>query len=128
MKNLKNIVLPVILATIWISISEFLRNEFLLKNYWTEHYEKLGLTFPSEPINGAIWGIWSLCFAMGIYVIAKKFSFAQTTIIAWFMGFVLMWIVTGNMSVLPFEILTFAIPLSILETFLAVLIIKKMSK
>jgi len=44
------------------------------------------------------------------------------------MSFLLMWLVTGNMSVLPFGILAFAIPLSILETFLATFIIKKLSK
>lgn len=128
MKNLKNIILPIFFATVWISISEFVRNEFLLKLYWTDHYKSLGLVFPSEPINGAVWGLWSLCFAISIYTIAKKFSLAQTTAIAWFMGFVLMWIVTGNMSVLPFGILVFAIPLSVLETFLAALMIKKMTK
>jgi hypothetical protein len=128
LKTLKEIISPIFLATIWISISEFVRNEFLLKTYWTDHYEKLGLVFPSEPINGAIWGLWSLCFAIGIYAISKKFSLAQTTAIAWFMGFVLMWIVTGNMSVLPLGILVFAIPLSLLEAFLAALIIKKLGK
>ncbi|MEZ4984566.1 MAG: hypothetical protein R2795_05960 [Saprospiraceae bacterium] len=125
MNDLKNTVLPIFLATVWISISEFVRNEFLLKSYLTDHYENLGLIFPSEPINGAVWGLWSLCFAIGIYVIAKKFSLIQTTAIAWFMGFVLMWIVTGNMNVLPFGILVFAVPLSMLEAFLASLIIKK---
>lgn len=128
MKNLKNNILPIVLATIWISISEFVRNTFLLHNYWTEHYQSLGLTFPEQPINGAVWGVWSLCFAIGIYVISKQFSLIQTTAIAWFMGFVLMWIATGNMSVLPFGILVFAIPLSILEAFLATLIIKKTTK
>ncbi len=128
MKNLKKAILPIFLATVWISISEFVRNEFLLKSYWIDHYESLGLVFPSEPINGAVWGLWSVCFAIGIYTIAKKFSLVQTTAIAWLLGFVLMWIVTGNMSVLPFRILVFAIPLSVLETFLAALIIKKMTK
>ena len=128
MNNLKHTVLPIFLATLWISVSEFVRNEFLLKNYWIDHYEKLGLVFPSEPINGAIWGLWSLCFALGIYVIAKKFSLLQTAAIAWSMGFLLMWLVTGNMSVLPFGILVYAVPLSILETFLATFIIKKLSK
>ena len=88
----------------------------------------MGLTFPSEPINGAIWGLWSLCFAIGIYFIAQKFSLTQTTLLAWFVGFVLMWLVTGNMNVLPFEILKFAVPLSVLESFLAVFIIKKLSQ
>lgn len=125
---IKKTILPILLATIWISLSEFVRNEFLLKDHWTNHYSKLGLTFPSEPINGAIWGIWSLSFAIGIYVIAKKFSFIATTLISWWVGFVLMWLVTGNMLVLPFDILTYAIPLSILEVVVATLIIKRLIK
>ncbi|MCB0424973.1 MAG: hypothetical protein KDD13_10080, partial [Mangrovimonas sp.] len=70
MNTLKNTILPILLATVWISISEFVRNEFLLKSYWTDHYESMGLIFPSESINGAVWGIWSLCFAIGIYIIS----------------------------------------------------------
>jgi len=128
MKTLKNTILPIFLATAWISISEFARNEFLLKSYWTEHYQSLGLTFPSEPINGAMWGVWSLCFAVAIFIIAKKFSLLQTTLLSWFVGFVLMWISSGNMGVLPFGILPFAIPLSLLEAFLASFIIKKFQK
>lgn len=111
----------------WIGISEFVRNEFILKSYWTEHYESMGLIFPSKPINGAVWGIWSLCFAIGIYFITQKFSLIQTTFLAWFVGFVLMWIVTGNMNVLPLGILTYAIPFSVLETFLATFIINKLT-
>lgn len=124
---MKKNLLAVILATIWISISEFVRNEFLIKSYWTEHYEALGLGFPSEPINGAIWGIWSLCYAISIYFVAKKFNLWQTTWLSWFFGFVLMWLVIGNMGVLPFGILPFAIPLSFLEAFIASFIIKKLT-
>lgn len=127
MKQFKNTILPILLATIWISISEFARNEYLLKSYWTVHYEQLGQVFPSEPINGAIWGLWSLCFAIAIFIISKKFSLWQTTFLAWWVGFVLMWLVTGNLNVLPFSILPFAIPLSALEAFLASWIIKKLS-
>jgi hypothetical protein len=127
MNFFKKTILPIVLATVWISISEFARNEFLLKSYWVDHYDNMGLIFPSEPINGAIWGIWSLCFAIGIYVIAQRFSLLQTTFLSCFVGFVLMWLVTGNMNVLPFGILPFAIPLSILEAFLAAYIIKRLS-
>ena len=121
----KNTILPILLATIWISISEFVRNELLLKTYWVEHYEKMGLTFPSEPINGAVWGIWSLLFAIAIYMMTKKFTLLKTTALAWLTGFVMMWVVVGNMGVFPFRILYFAIPLSILETFIAAFIIHK---
>jgi hypothetical protein len=124
---IRKTVLPILLATTWISISEFLRNEFWLKSYWTEHYEKMGLIFPSDPINGAVWGIWSLFFAITIFILLKKFSFLQTIFLSWFVGFVLMWIVVGNMGVLPFSILYFAFPLSILEVFLATLIVEKLT-
>jgi hypothetical protein len=127
MKALKNTILPILLATVWISISEFVRNEFLLKPYWIDHYESMGLIFPSEPINGAVWGIWSLCFAISIFIIAQKFSLLQTTLLSWFVGFVFMWLVIGNMNVLPIGILPFAIPLSILETFGAAFIITKIT-
>jgi hypothetical protein len=128
MTTMKKTIFPIFLATIWISISEFVRNEFIVKSYWTGHYEKLGLTFPSEPINGAVWGLWSLCFAIAIFIIAKKFSLLQTTFLSWFVGFVLMWIVIWNMNVLPAGLLLFAIPLSLLEAFLASFIIKKLIK
>lgn len=127
MKIFKNIFLPILLATIWISLSEFARNELILKSYWTDHYEGMGLVFPSEPINGAIWGVWSLLFAVSIYLISRKFGLGQTTLISWLVGFVLMWVVTGNMGVLPFGILYFAVPLSVLEAFLASWIIVKLS-
>lgn len=124
----KNTILPILLSTTWVSISEFVRNEFLLKNYWTEHYEDLGMTFASEPINGAVWGIWALTFSIVLFVLIKRFSLTETFILGWVIGFVLMWLLVGNMQVLPFDILFFAIPASLLEVFLAALIIKKLSK
>jgi hypothetical protein len=127
MKFLKKTIFPVLLATIWIGISEFVRNQLLLNSYWIEHYKSLGLVFPSEPINGALWGLWSLLFAIVIFVISKKFTMVQTTLLSWFAGFVLMWVVIGNMGVLPAGLLYVAVPLSLLEAFLAAFIIKKMS-
>jgi hypothetical protein len=128
MKAFKNIVLPVLLATIWISLSEFARNQFWLSSYWTEHYKNMGLVFPAEMINGAIWGIWALVFSILIFFISKKYSLLHTTLITWVAGFVLMWLVIGNMNVLPFRILYFAVPLSMLEVFVAAWIITKLSE
>jgi hypothetical protein len=128
MNILKKIILPIFLATFWISISEFVRNEFLIKTYWIEHYQKLGLVFPSEPINGAVWGLWSLLFAIAIFIFSKKFSLIQTFLLSWFVGYVLMWVVIGNLGVLPDEVLYIAVPLSLLEAFLATFIIKKLTE
>lgn len=117
--------LAVLVAGVWINISEFVRNELLLKSYWTEHYESLGLSFPGEAINGAVWGIWAYLFAIAIAALSRKFSFGGTFLWAWIMGFVMMWLVTGNMLVLPLSILPYAIPLSLLETGLALWLILK---
>jgi hypothetical protein len=127
MKFIKSTILPVFLATIWISISEFVRNEFIVKSFWTNHYQQLGLIFPSEPINGAVWGIWSLLFATSIFIIAKKFTLIQTAFLCWFIAFLMMWVVIGNLGVLPYGLLLYAIPLSFLESFVAAWIIKKLS-
>ncbi|MEI6753216.1 MAG: hypothetical protein WCK78_08600 [Paludibacter sp.] len=121
-------VLALLAATVWISISEFVRNQFLLKQYWINHYKSLGLVFPLEPVNGAVWGIWSVLFAVLIFILAQKFSLIQTALISWFAAFVMMWVTIGNLMVLPFGILWYAVPLSLLEAFLASWIIKKIDK
>ena len=124
MKLLKGTILPILVATIWISLSEFVRNEFLVKSFWTRHYQDLGLIFPSKPVNGALWGIWSLLFAVTVFILAKKFTLLQTTFLSWFAAFVMMWVVIGNLGVLPYGLLVYAIPLSMLESFVATAIIK----
>jgi len=128
MKLMRNIILPVLLAAVWISISEFVRNEFLVKSFWTDHYKTLGLIFPSAPVNGALWGLWSLLFAVAIFIIARRFTLVQTTFLSWFVAFLMMWVVIGNLGVLPYGLLLFGIPLSILESFIAALIIKKLHR
>jgi hypothetical protein len=125
MRQFKTIILPVLLATVWISISEFVRNEFLLKSLWIKHYKELGLTFPAAPINGAIWGIWSLMFAIAVFIIARKFTLWETTFLSWFVAFPMMWLVLGNLAVLPHMLVLYALPLSLLESFIATLIVKK---
>jgi hypothetical protein len=40
------------------------------------------------------------------------------------MVFAMMWIVIGNLAVLPYGLLIFAVPLSLLESFVSVWIIK----
>ncbi len=119
-------IIPIIAATGWISLSEFFRNEVLVKSLWVAHYRALGLTFPDAPINGAVWGVWSLAFATFVYLISKKYDARRATLVAWFAAFPLMWISLGDLGILPLATLWAAVPLSLLETFVAVLIIKKL--
>lgn len=122
---MKKSLLAVLAAFIWLAGTLFLRNEILLKHFWVDHYESLGLTFPSEPINGAIWVLWSLLFAIVIYVLSRKFGLWGTTLVAWLAGFALMEIVIANMGFLPLDILPYAIPMSFLEVLVAAFIIVK---
>jgi hypothetical protein len=123
----KKTIWPIFLATAWVGVSEFARGSFLVRPYWVDHYAKLGLVFPEKPVNGAFWGVWSLLFAVAVYIISRRFTLIQTALLAWFVGFVLMWVVIGNLGVLPSGIMPLAIPLSLLEAFVAALIVKKLS-
>lgn len=125
MKRAVNAFIAILLASMWISLSEFVRNEWLFKNFWENHYQAMGLTFPSEPLNGLVWGIWSMFMAIFIFIISRKFRLLSTTFLSWFACFVLMWLVVGNLGVLPLRLLYYAVPLSVLEVFVAALIIRR---
>lgn len=125
---MKKAILPVLLAALWIGFSEFLRNQILFISYWENHYASIGLVFPSKPLNGMIWMLWSLVFAATIYYLHKSLSTHQTIIISWIMGFLLMWLTIGNLGVLPIRLLVFAVPLSLIEVTVAVFIIQNFSK
>lgn len=120
-------VVPILAAAVWISVSEFFRNQLVFSQLWVEHYRSLGLTFPSAPINGMLWMVWALVFSVVIYVVSQKFSLWHTTLLAWTSGFVLMWLVIGNLNVLPLKLLIAAVPLSLLEAFVASWIVKKLA-
>jgi hypothetical protein len=127
MKVLRFTILPIVLASAWIAVSEFVRNQVLFTSYWVEHYQGLGLVFPAAPINGAMWGAWSLLFAIAVFVITRRFSRLEATVLAWLCGFAMMWVTIGNLGVLPFRLLLPAVPLSALEAFLAVMIVTWLS-
>ena len=55
-------------------------------------------------------------------------NWLQTTLISWFMAFVLMWIVAWNLLILPPAILVYAVPLSLLDSFIGSLICMKISR
>jgi hypothetical protein len=123
----KKVILPISLATLWIGASEFARNQLLFRSYWVEHYRGLGLEFPAAPINGALWGVWSLLYAIAIFFAARRSSLVRTWLYAWLVGFAMMWVVIGNLGVLPYRLLVPALPLSLLEAFVAALILRKLA-
>ena len=127
MKTFRTTILPILAAGLWTNLSEFVRNEVLVKAQWVRHYRDMNLEFPSEPANGAIWLVWGFSFAALVFVLSKRFSLLQTTFLAWFAGFFLMWLVVWNLDVLPVGILGLAVPLSLLEAFVCAWIVRMLS-
>ena len=120
-------VLAVVLAGMWVVLCEFMRNQFLLVSQWQGHYRDMGLVFPSQPVNGMMWMVWSFLMAGTVYAISRRFGLWQTTFIAWVMGFVMMWVVIWNLSVLPVGTLPIAVPWSFIEALGAAFICRKLA-
>jgi hypothetical protein len=125
---MKRIALAALAAGVWINVSEFLRNETLFKGHWLAKYETLGLEFPSAPVNGALWGLWGFTFAGCIIAVRRQNTFLGTIALCWTLGFVLMWIVIGNLNVLPLGLLPIAVPWSLAEVALAVVLVQSIMK
>jgi hypothetical protein len=123
----KKNIYSILITTCWIASSEFFRNSILLHHYWRNAYQKNGVTFPELPITGLVWGTWSLFFAIVIVVFSKIYTFVQTMFLSWFVGFILIWLVIWNLGFFPIQILPFAVPLSLLEVFIATFLIFKIS-
>jgi len=128
MEYLKKTILPILIAGIWINISETLRWIFLVKPYWLEHHQNLGIVLPEEPVNMVIWMIWGFIFAAVIFIFSRKFNLWQTTFLSWFLLLPLLWIVLWNMGLLPEGIVLIAGPLGLIEAFIAALICQNMSR
>lgn len=120
-------ILAVVLAGIWVGLCEFVRNQFVLASQWQNHYRSMGLEFPSSPINGMMWMVWSFLMAGTAFAISRRFSLWQTTLITWIMGYVMMWVVIWNLAVMPLGILPIAAPFSFVEALGAALICRTLA-
>ena len=108
-----------------MNLSEFIRNELLLKDTWIDGFRDIGLSFPSEPLNGAVWALWAFIFVAILTLVSTKFDVISSTIISWSLGFVLLWVAVWNMGVLPSGLLYWAVPWSFVEVYVAAFIISR---
>lgn len=99
----------------------------LLKSLWQNHFQKIGLGLPSGNITMIFWIIWSFMLTGVIYNIAKKFSLVGTSLLSWFVEFPMMWVMLGFLGIMPHNYILYSTPITLLETFITALIIKKVS-
>ena len=107
--------LVLIIATLWIALNEFGRNQIVLLSEWERHYANLGMNFQTTPLNGLVWLGWSFALAALILTLSTKFRFGATLGLTFVASFGMMWLVIFNLGVLPFGILPLAVPWSLLE-------------
>jgi len=128
MTYFKKTILPIILIGLWINISITIGWMLILEGYWIEKYQSLNLVFPTGLINNITWMIWGFMLATIIFIISKKFSLWQTTFLAWFVAFIMMWVIVWNVGILPTGMLLFNIPNTLFITFIGALICKRVAK
>ena len=119
MANRTKSVLHILLLVVLINVSETLRWLLYAKPKLDAHYRRLGLELSNGPINGILWMIWGAMLAILVFVLSRKFTLVQTTLIAWLAVFAMHWIALWNSAVLPLDILLIAAPLSLIEIFIA---------
>ena len=125
---MKKYLLAVFVSGIWINISEFIRNELVIKELWINGFHEIGLAFPSAPLNGAVWGLWAFIFASILAWLCTRFNTLSSSLIAWIIGFVLLWVAMWNMGVLPSKIIYWTVPWSFAEVFVAAFICARIMK
>ena len=103
------------LHTIWISFTELIRNQFLLQCCRMSHYTDMRLTYSAGLQHGAIRYVWRIIFDKAFFFPAKHDCLIACTAPAWLIAFGMRRLVTGNLKVMPFTILSMPTPLGILE-------------
>jgi len=99
----------------------------LIKHMWVEGFSKIGLSFPSSSINGAVWGLWAFIFVAILTLLTTKFDALKSALISWIIGFVLLWIAMWNMGILPSGLLYWAVPWSFIEVYVAAVICRRIA-
>lgn len=125
--TMKNQLLAIFIAGLWINLCEFLRNSVILHQQWLDKYNSLGLSFPETPINGSLWIVWGFLFAACIVALSGRHTFKATFLLSWSLGFLMMWIVIWNLNVLPISLLPVAVPWSMVEVLIAVILARKIA-
>ena len=119
---MKRFWIAVVASGMWMNLSEFIRNEFVIKHMWIKGFEEIGLSFPSAPVNGLVWVIWTFIFCAVLTTLNMRFNALRSTIICWVTGFGLLLIAMWNIGILPKGILYWAVPWSFVEVYVAAFI------
>ena len=71
---MKRFWIAVVASGMWMNLSEFIRNEFVIKHMWIKGFEEIGLSFPSAPVNDLVWVIWTFIFCAVLTTLNMRFN------------------------------------------------------
>jgi len=124
MKDHKKTIWQITILSVWINVAETIRWIVFAKPYFVSHYQKMNIEPPSGLLYLIIWFVWGVLLALLVYIISRKFSLIETTIIVWLSVFSGIWIMLFNQSLVTFPILFAIAAFCFIEIFIAVLITK----
>ena len=116
----------ILIYFIFFVVSEYIRNKFLIIDFWNYPIHKFNVIFPQDLVNIVFWLFFGVIFSIITYIISIKFSLQETILIIWLL-LILKWLVVCNLLYLPFSVLIYSIPYSFFEVFCIVLILKSKS-
>jgi hypothetical protein len=116
----------ILVVALWINLSETVRRLLFAKPSVDAHFQAMGLTLPNQPANNLLWMLWGAMLAVLVVVLAEKLSLAHTAVLSWVVTYVMTWIVLWNFACLPLDLLWVAVPWTLLHSFVAALIAKKL--
>lgn len=124
---MKSKIAALAIVAIWVATNELFRG-ILLTDVWFGHFESIGMTYPTEDIHSLIWSLVLLVLSGLIVFLSLNLSFLSSVFVIWLFFFLIGWAVTWVYGVLPLGILSIAIPWSIVEVVVAVMISNRVAK
>lgn len=128
MKNYKKAIWQVIIISIWINVAETIRWLVFAKPSFLSHFQSLNIEPPGGPLYLIVWFGWGILLALLIYIIYKKFTLVETTIIVWLSVYSGMWIMLFNLRLLSFPMLAALAAFCFIEIFIGALMCKYFQK
>lgn len=126
MKNTTRPAWQILVVALWINVSETVRWVLFAKPRLDAHLQGMGLTLPSTPANNLLWMLWGAMMAVLVVVLARKLRLVHTAVLSWLVTYVMTWIVLWNFACLPLDLLWVAVPWTLLHSFVAALIAKRL--
>jgi hypothetical protein len=103
--GLKSSLTPIIAGWVWISGCEYGINQVWLKSQWDDYFGAIGVTYPGDITNLALWAGWCLAYAIAMRMMLARFGALFAGIITWILVFGLTMISLSNFGMMDTEML-----------------------